>query len=129
RTLVEERKKREVDPTLSMLRSVLMESPGSGPDSHAQDRMREMHDLIEMLDGWYGDIRTMETERLIALIKLGGRISQMLGVAERFMDNPFGRPEPATGAAAEPNIDPKGIAPSSSPSSSTSPSDKKEPPR
>ena len=40
RTLAEERRKREVDPTLSMLRDVLMETPSRPRSVHAQDRMR-----------------------------------------------------------------------------------------
>ena len=40
RTLAEERKRREVDPTLSMLRAVLMDTPSNDDERHAQARMR-----------------------------------------------------------------------------------------
>jgi DNA-binding transcriptional regulator GbsR (MarR family) len=43
RTLAEERKKREVDPTLSVLREILMQRPASEAERHAQERMSEMH--------------------------------------------------------------------------------------
>ena len=58
RTLAEERKKREVDPTLSVLREILMQQPASDAERHAQARMGEMHSLIEQLTNWYEDVKT-----------------------------------------------------------------------
>ena len=49
RTLAEERTRREIDPTLTMLRDAMVETPASEQDSHAQDRMREMYEFIELL--------------------------------------------------------------------------------
>ena len=51
RTLAEERRKREIDPTLSMLRDALMEQPSNEDDIHAQARMKQMHDLVELMTG------------------------------------------------------------------------------
>src|ERR1700761_2881534 len=45
RILAEERRKREIDPTLSMLRHALVEAPVSHEEQHAQARMAEMHEL------------------------------------------------------------------------------------
>jgi DNA-binding transcriptional regulator GbsR (MarR family) len=47
RTLAEERRKREIDPTLSMLRDALVQSPANEDEAHAQRRLQEMHDLID----------------------------------------------------------------------------------
>lgn len=91
RTLVEERKKREVDPTLSMLRELLMQQPGTPEEQHAQDRMREMHDLIELLGGWYDDVRRLETERLVQLLTLGARVQKILEVKDRLFALPGGK--------------------------------------
>lgn len=83
RTLAEERKKREFDPTLSLLRETLMEEPASDLERHAQGRMRAMHDLMEELGDWYQDVRSIENERLLALVRLGSRVSRMLEIADR----------------------------------------------
>ncbi|WP_142846393.1 GbsR/MarR family transcriptional regulator [Telmatospirillum sp. J64-1] len=91
RILAEERKKREIDPTLSMLRELLMQSPGSEEERHAQERMREMHDLIETLDNWYADVRRLETERLIQLLTLGSKVQKVLEVKDRLFTLPGGR--------------------------------------
>lgn len=83
RNLAEERKKREVDPTLSLLRDVMMQNPTSEADQYAQARMSEMHDLIEQLTGWYEDVQRLETDRLIALLTLGSKVQKVLEMKDR----------------------------------------------
>ena len=56
RTLAAERRKREIDPTLSMLRDALMEQPLMAEDVHAQERMRQMHAFIELMTDWLDDV-------------------------------------------------------------------------
>ena len=84
-TLAEERRKREVDPTLSMLRDALLESPNDPAEQHAQDRMREMHDLIELTTGWFEELRAMDRERLVELMKLGKKVGKLLDARDRFI--------------------------------------------
>lgn len=83
RTLVEERKKREIDPTLSMLRDVMMKNPSGVEEKYAQGKISEMHDLIEMLTGWYDDMQKMETERLVQLLKLGSKIYKLYEMKDK----------------------------------------------
>jgi DNA-binding transcriptional regulator GbsR (MarR family) len=90
RTLAEERKKREVDPTLSVLREILMQEPADEAERHAQDRMAEMHGLIEQLTNWYDDVKKLETERLATLLSLGARVTKFLEVKDRIVA--IGRP-------------------------------------
>lgn len=83
RVLAEERKKREVDPTLSVLRELLMQSPTSEAERHAQGRMAEMHGLIDRLTTWYDDVKRLETERLAALLTLGARVTRLLETTDK----------------------------------------------
>ncbi len=101
RTLVEERKKREIDPTLSMLRETLLVEPGSAEERHAQARMRELHDLIALLTGWYEDVQKLETERLVQLLTLGARVQRILEMKDRLTLLP-GRRGRASAADAPP---------------------------
>lgn len=78
RKLVEQRKRREIDPTLTVLRELLMQSPASEEERFAQERMQEMHGVIELLTGWYDDIERLETERLVQLLSLGSKIVKAL---------------------------------------------------
>ena len=83
RNLVEERKKREIDPTLSMLRDVIMTNAKNDREVYAQDKMLEMHDLIEMLTGWYQDMSKMETDRLVNLLKLGSKVYKLYEMKDK----------------------------------------------
>ncbi len=91
RTLVEERKKREIDPTLSMLRDVILTNAENGKEAYAQDKMQEMHDLIEMLTGWYQDMEKLETERLVSLLKLGSEIYKLYEMKDKLKVIPGGK--------------------------------------
>ena len=83
RTLAEERRKREIDPTLSMLRDALMEQPSTGDDIHAQARMKQMHDLIELMTGWLADVQKMDSATLIKLMKMGAKVQKLLEVTDK----------------------------------------------
>lgn len=78
RVLAEERRRREVDPTLSMLRETLMTDPSSEEDRYAQARMQEMHDLIELLNNWVDEMNTLPSKTLVRMLKLGRKVRQVL---------------------------------------------------
>ena len=83
RTLADERRKREVDPTLSMLRGALLATPANAEDKFAQQRMREMHDLIEMATMWFNDIQRLEPDTLKQLMKMGARVQKLLEMKDK----------------------------------------------
>jgi DNA-binding transcriptional regulator GbsR (MarR family) len=83
RTLAEERRRRELDPTLSVLRDLLLDKVSGAADEHAHARMREMHDLLELITRWSEDIQKLETEQLVELIRLGGRVVRLLDLKNK----------------------------------------------
>ena len=83
RTLAEERKRREVDPTLTMLRAVLMDTPSNEDERHAQARMQEMHDLIELLTGWFAEVEKLDNKSLVQLLRLGSKVKRLLDMKGR----------------------------------------------
>lgn len=83
RTLAEERRRREIDPTLSMLREVQLESPSSAEDRHAQARMKEMYGLIVLVTSWMGDMQKLDVASLEKLMRLGSRVTKLLEVKDR----------------------------------------------
>ncbi|WP_371260645.1 GbsR/MarR family transcriptional regulator [Martelella sp. AD-3] len=89
RTLAEERKKREVDPTLALLSDVTTRTPRDEDEEYAQKRMGEMHDLIERLSSWYDDVKGLETERLLMLLGMGARVTRLIETADKVTS--FGR--------------------------------------
>ncbi|WP_428242671.1 GbsR/MarR family transcriptional regulator [Gynuella sp.] len=80
-----ERKKREVDPTLSMLRSQLMDVEESSEMSYEQQRMGEIHDLLELFNHWFDDVQNMKPEHLRALMKLGAGVGKVLELGDRML--------------------------------------------
>ena len=83
RTLADERRKREIDPTLSMLRDALMEQPSTEDDIHAQARMRQMHDLVELMTGWLVDVQKMDSATLASLMKMGAQVQKLLKIKDK----------------------------------------------
>ncbi|MCK7595640.1 GbsR/MarR family transcriptional regulator [Lysobacter sp. CAU 1642] len=83
--LAEERQRREIDPTLSMLRDAMLESPGNEEDRHAQERMRQMHELIEQLTDWFAEVRRLAPETLEQLMGLGAGAVKLLDFKDRLL--------------------------------------------
>ncbi|MFC3109672.1 GbsR/MarR family transcriptional regulator [Undibacterium arcticum] len=84
KTLLEERRRREVEPTLSMLRDALLETATTEVDRVAQRRMREMYDLIELSSSWFDDVQRLSPETLTSLMKMGATVKKLLDVREKF---------------------------------------------
>ncbi len=82
--VMNERRKREVDPTLSLLRSELMNSDSQG-NAYAHEKMREIHDLLELLIGWFDDMHKMNPDSLKTLLKLGAGVGKVLDMKDRLL--------------------------------------------
>lgn len=79
-TIVEGRKRREIDPTLEMLRSCADEAeadPDTPPSVRA--RLRGMQMFMEQVNGWYEQMRQVPRPTLQKLVNLGARVSTLLG--------------------------------------------------
>lgn len=85
KTLMEQRRKREIDPTLSTLRDLLMTTPSGAEEQYAQQRMQDMHDLIEMLTKWTTEIQRLDAARLQKLMTLGNNLSKVLEVKDKLL--------------------------------------------
>ena len=81
RILMEEKRKREIDPTLTLLRDTLLDAPKDDSEAYAQRRMHEMLELIELSTGWFDEIQRLPPETLQSLMRLGSRVQKVLGFA------------------------------------------------
>ena len=90
RMLAEERRRREIEPTLSMLRMALLETPTTAGERHAQERMRQMHDLIDRLMSWFDDVQKLAPETALQLMGMGSTVTSLL----QFKDRVTGRTAP-----------------------------------
>lgn len=83
KALLEERR-REIEPTLSMLRDALLDNPASEEDHLAQARMREMYQLIELSTSWFDDVQRLSPETLASLMKMGSKVGKLLDFRDQF---------------------------------------------
>jgi DNA-binding transcriptional regulator GbsR (MarR family) len=91
RTLAEERRRREIEPTLTMLRNALLEEPTTPEDRIAQQRMKGMHDLIELMTRWFDDVQRLDAETLAQLMKMGAKVQRLLELKDKLKVVPGGR--------------------------------------
>ncbi|MEO6354661.1 MAG: GbsR/MarR family transcriptional regulator [Burkholderiaceae bacterium] len=98
KALLEERRRREIEPTLSMLRDALLENPSTESDKIAQQRMREMYDLIELSTSWFDDVQRLSPETLASLMKMGSKVKKLLDVRDKFR---FGGSDDKTAVPAD----------------------------
>ncbi|WMS88774.1 GbsR/MarR family transcriptional regulator [Pleionea litopenaei] len=83
--VLSERRKREVDPTLSVLRSELMNAESDPSNDYAHAKMQEIHDLLELFLRWFDDIQKMNPDNLKTLLKLGSGVGKVLGMKDRLL--------------------------------------------
>ncbi|MEM9796760.1 MAG: GbsR/MarR family transcriptional regulator [Pseudomonadota bacterium] len=81
RILVAERRKREIDPTLTKLRELEMQGPQG--DSYAEARIAELRELIEMMTQFHDEMNRMETERLVQLMTMGRKLGTLLDKTQK----------------------------------------------
>jgi len=94
RTLVAQRKKREIDPTLTKLRELELDGGGDG---RAGARIGELRELIETLTGFYEEMDRLDTATLVALLKAGSRLGRVVSATGRVIPLDRGR-TPDTGS-------------------------------
>jgi DNA-binding transcriptional regulator GbsR (MarR family) len=83
RVVAAERRRREIAPTLSVLRESLMVKVKSSDDAFAQDRMREMHELVDTANNWFDDLQRMSPESMAQLMKMGSKVQKLLRTKEK----------------------------------------------
>jgi DNA-binding transcriptional regulator GbsR (MarR family) len=68
RIILDQRKRREVDPTLDVLRVCLAEL-NTGEDEYTRERLQELHQFFSDVDALYSDIRSVPLTRLRRVTK------------------------------------------------------------
>jgi DNA-binding transcriptional regulator GbsR (MarR family) len=78
RVIVRERKAREFNPTVSVLRECVADPAFARMDGAAQKRVRDTLALMEGVSSWTDQMLSLETPTLMRLMKLGSRIQSLL---------------------------------------------------
>jgi len=77
RRVLDERKQREIDPTIELLRSCV-EKAARDKDRYTEERLVAMQEFFETMGGWYAEIRRLPTAAVMKFIKLGSKIRQWI---------------------------------------------------
>ena len=78
--LLDERKRREVDPTIKVLRetAAMLAEEKTGSDSYTKERLGDLLAFMESVDAWYGEVRRMPRAARVKLVSWGAKLSQWL---------------------------------------------------
>src|SRR5438045_1426568 len=79
RVVLDERKKREIDPTLPMLRECIVEADAvKEKDAYTRERLQALADFFESTTAWYAQVRKWPASALARFVKLGDRALKFL---------------------------------------------------
>jgi DNA-binding transcriptional regulator GbsR (MarR family) len=77
--IVEERKRREVDPTLALLRECVAEAEADKiTDPEVKARIERMLAFVDTLATWYEQMKALPKPTLVALMKMGSKVAKFV---------------------------------------------------
>lgn len=79
RTIVRERQRREIAPTMQVLAELLADPAINREPAEAKLRMRETLELLQTLTAWSDEMLKLDTGTLTKVLKLGAKIKKLLG--------------------------------------------------
>ena len=81
RVVLDERKKREIDPTVALLRECVAEAhKDKETDEYTEQKLKDLADFFDTTTAWYGQIRQWPTTALSKFVKAGDKIRKLLGI-------------------------------------------------
>lgn len=80
RVIIEGRKRREIDPTVVVLRECVAQlSVDTETPANVRDRLTGQLEFLETVTSWYDSIKTLPRKTLLKMMRLGHRIAKVLG--------------------------------------------------
>ena len=83
RIVAEERKKREIDPTLRVLAQCVQEVKNGPGDAHTKERLEAMLEFLTTMTGLFDEILRMPVGTLKSVVKLRGKVVTILGAGNK----------------------------------------------
>jgi DNA-binding transcriptional regulator GbsR (MarR family) len=83
RIVAEERKKREIDPTLRVLAECVQEVKGAPGQAHSKERLESMLEFLTAMTGLFEEILRMPAGALKSVVKLRGKVVAILGAGSK----------------------------------------------
>jgi DNA-binding transcriptional regulator GbsR (MarR family) len=81
RTILEERKRREIDPTIAVLRACVAEAEQGGPkQAQTLERLSQMLEFVDSASSLYEQVSRMPRDMLIKFVRMGNKLPKALGI-------------------------------------------------
>ena len=74
--ILDERKRREIDPTVALLRECLAEAQRTG-DATTKQKLQALYDFFDSMLGWYDQARRLPAKTLLKLVQVGSKVRRM----------------------------------------------------
>lgn len=76
RVIAAERKRREIDPTLALLRECLADSENESPspESHARERIGDLLEFFELATQFYEQMNRLPTKTAVKALRMGDKL-------------------------------------------------------
>ncbi|MDA3961124.1 MAG: ArsR family transcriptional regulator [Planctomycetota bacterium] len=79
RVVLEERKRREIDPTLAILEECIAEAEQAGkPEQHTRERLEAMREFFTTVTVWYSEVSRLPQPALRGFLRMGSKLKRML---------------------------------------------------
>jgi DNA-binding transcriptional regulator GbsR (MarR family) len=80
RIVLDERKRREIDPTMAILEECMNEAAKEkDTDKYTEERLRELHGFFETTTAWYAQVAKLPAAALVKFLKTGDKVLKTLG--------------------------------------------------
>ncbi len=84
RIIIDQRKRREIDPTLEVLRLCIAEAEKSDPkDTYTRERLREIYEFFVDIEALYADVRKFPVSAIRGIVKARGTVRKLLPMKGR----------------------------------------------
>ncbi len=80
RIILDQRKKREIDPTLEVLQLCIVEADG---DTYTRDRLREIYEFFADVNSLYTDIRELPVGTIKGAVRTRGMVKKLLALRKK----------------------------------------------
>jgi DNA-binding transcriptional regulator GbsR (MarR family) len=79
RIVMDERRRREVEPTIRVLRDCVADLSKDGKaEEGLRGRLASMLEFLEVTDGWYQNTTKLQTPTLVKMFKMGAKLQRLL---------------------------------------------------
>src|SRR5262249_1739164 len=80
RIVLDERKRREIDPTIAILEECIAEAGKDNADKNTRERLRELHRFFETTTALYSQVAKLPASALVKSLNAGNKLLKRVGI-------------------------------------------------